>query len=100
MCAVAWPPHQAWLALPCLQIKPHGRNTLYEYCVLCAALLLAAGGQRDDVIWAASPAPWPGSLKRCMLARSAALMSDVYEDHKDEDGFLYITYSGENTFGC
>ena len=31
---------------------------------------------------------------------AAALMSDVYEDHKDEDGFLYITYSGENTFGC
>ena len=30
---------------------------------------------------------------------AAALMSDVYEDHKDEDGFLYITYSGENTFG-
>lgn len=34
------------------------------------------------------------------LPPSAALMSDVYEDHKDEDGFLYITYSGENTFGC
>jgi hypothetical protein len=32
-------------------------------------------------------------------ARAAALMSSVYEDHKDEDGFLYITYSGENTFG-
>lgn len=31
---------------------------------------------------------------------AAALMSSVYEDHKDEDGFLYITYSGENTFGC
>ena len=30
---------------------------------------------------------------------TAALMLDVYEDHKDEDGFLYITYSGENTFG-
>ena len=30
---------------------------------------------------------------------AAALMSSVYEDHKDEDGFLYITYSGENTFG-
>jgi hypothetical protein len=27
-------------------------------------------------------------------------MSSVYEDHKDEDGFLYITYSGENTFGA
>lgn len=32
-------------------------------------------------------------------AAAAALMSSVYEDHKDEDGFLYITYSGENTFG-
>ena len=30
---------------------------------------------------------------------AAALMSDIYQDHKDEDGFLYITYSGENTFG-
>ena len=29
----------------------------------------------------------------------AALMSQVYEHQKDEDGFLYITYSGENTFG-
>jgi len=26
-------------------------------------------------------------------------MSSIYEDHKDEDGFLYVTYSGENTFG-
>lgn len=24
---------------------------------------------------------------------------DVYNEHKDEDGFLYITFSGENTFG-
>eukprot|EP00892_Ulva_mutabilis_P008860 jgi/Ulvmu1/6346/UM029_0054.1 len=29
----------------------------------------------------------------------AAMMATVYDDHKDEDGFLYITYSGENTFG-
>lgn len=28
------------------------------------------------------------------------MMATVYEDHKDEDGFLYITYSGENTFGA
>jgi hypothetical protein len=34
-----------------------------------------------------------------VLCCAAALMSSVYEDHKDEDGFLYITYSGENTFG-
>jgi len=26
-------------------------------------------------------------------------MSSIYEEHKDEDGFLYIVYSGENTFG-
>ena len=29
----------------------------------------------------------------------ASLMSSVYTQHKDDDGFLYITYSGENTFG-
>merc|ERR1711959_605919 len=29
----------------------------------------------------------------------AALMSQMYKDYKDEDGFLYVTYSGENTFG-
>jgi GABA(A) receptor-associated protein len=26
-------------------------------------------------------------------------MSAIYEEHKDDDGFLYISYSGENTFG-
>ncbi|WPK23846.1 hypothetical protein PUMCH_001096 [Australozyma saopauloensis] len=26
-------------------------------------------------------------------------MSTIYEEHKDEDGFLYVLYSGENTFG-
>ena len=26
-------------------------------------------------------------------------MGQIYEDHRDEDGFLYIAYSGENTFG-
>lgn len=31
---------------------------------------------------------------------TAAAMSAVYEERKDEDGFLYITYSGENTFGA
>ena len=30
---------------------------------------------------------------------TAALMSNIYEEQKDVDGFLYITYSGENTFG-
>ena len=30
---------------------------------------------------------------------TAAMMSAIYEENKDEDGFLYMTYSGENTFG-
>ena len=34
------------------------------------------------------------------LPPSAALMSNVYLKHKDEDGFLYICYSGENAFGA
>lgn len=29
----------------------------------------------------------------------AAMLSAIYEENKDEDGFLYMTYSGENTFG-
>ncbi|KAF8031435.1 hypothetical protein BT93_D0597 [Corymbia citriodora subsp. variegata] len=33
------------------------------------------------------------------LPPTAALMSAIYEENKDEDGFLYMTYSGENTFG-
>lgn len=34
-----------------------------------------------------------------ILPLTAATMSSVYAEHKDEDGFLYMTYSGENTFG-
>ncbi|XP_014517663.1 autophagy-related protein 8A [Vigna radiata var. radiata] len=33
------------------------------------------------------------------LPSTAALMSAIYEENKDQDGFLYMTYSGENTFG-
>ncbi|KAF9425532.1 ubiquitin-like protein atg8 [Podila epigama] len=35
-----------------------------------------------------------------VLPPTAALMSSIYEEHQDPDGFLYITYSGENTFGA
>ncbi|KAL6140134.1 hypothetical protein ACLB2K_058435 [Fragaria x ananassa] len=34
-----------------------------------------------------------------ILPPTAALMSSIYEENKDEDGFLYMTYSGESTFG-
>jgi len=34
-----------------------------------------------------------------ILPPTAHLMSIVYDEHKDKDGYLYIKYSGENTFG-
>lgn len=34
------------------------------------------------------------------LPPAAALMSQVYKEHASDDGFLYITYSGESTFGA
>ena len=33
------------------------------------------------------------------LISTSTLLSLVYDEHKDEDGFLYVTYCGENTFG-
>jgi len=38
-------------------------------------------------------------VNKDVLPPTAALMSHIYEKYKDEDGFLYVTYSGENTFG-
>ena len=34
-----------------------------------------------------------------ILVNSSELMKTCYENYKDDDGFLYIHYSGENTFG-
>ena len=34
-----------------------------------------------------------------VLPLTSSAMSLIYEEHKDEDGFLYVTYSAENTFG-
>ena len=33
------------------------------------------------------------------LVQTSAIMSQIDQEHKDEDGFLYVHYSGENTFG-
>ncbi len=33
------------------------------------------------------------------IPATSALMSAVYQEHSDADGFLYMTYSGENVFG-
>ncbi|XP_023234002.1 gamma-aminobutyric acid receptor-associated protein-like 2 isoform X2 [Centruroides sculpturatus] len=34
-----------------------------------------------------------------VLPQSSSSMGEIYNAHKDEDGFLYVVYSGENTFG-
>ncbi|XP_076339004.1 gamma-aminobutyric acid receptor-associated protein-like 2 isoform X3 [Tachypleus tridentatus] len=34
-----------------------------------------------------------------MLPQSSATMGEIYREHSEEDGFLYIIYSGESTFG-
>mmetsp|Transcript_9413 Transcript_9413/g.29665 ORF Transcript_9413/g.29665 Transcript_9413/m.29665 type:complete len:92 (+) Transcript_9413:216-491(+) len=51
--------------------------------------------REPDLPHANPPSPRPAGR-----ANAGSFMSTVYEEHKDEDGFLYITYSGENTFGC
>ena len=33
------------------------------------------------------------------LCSSNDIISKIYKDHKNEDGFLYVIYSSENTFG-
>ena len=33
------------------------------------------------------------------IPTSNSKLSQIYEENKDEDGFLYIKYAGENTFG-
>lgn len=35
-----------------------------------------------------------------VLPPTSALVSQIDERFRDEDGFLYITYSGESVFGC
>ena len=33
------------------------------------------------------------------IPSSSEIISKIYKDYQNEDGFLYIIYSGENTFG-
>jgi GABA(A) receptor-associated protein len=34
-----------------------------------------------------------------LIPPSSYPLSQIYNQHKDDDGFLYLVYSGENTFG-
>ena len=33
------------------------------------------------------------------IPMQSILLSSLYDEHKDKDGFLYMNYAGENTFG-
>ena len=33
------------------------------------------------------------------MISSSQLLLEIYDNEKDKDGFLYITYTSENTFG-
>lgn len=33
------------------------------------------------------------------IASMSLTMAQVYKDHKDEDGFLYMTYASQEMFG-
>lgn len=34
-----------------------------------------------------------------VLVNTNSTISEIYDDNKDEDGFLYVVYTSENTFG-
>lgn len=35
----------------------------------------------------------------CLSLWNSLTMGQLYDKEKDQDGFLYVAYSGENTFG-
>ena len=38
-------------------------------------------------------------IGKSQMPSTSTLMKTLYQKHKDEDGFLYMIYAGENTFG-
>ena len=38
-------------------------------------------------------------VNNSILPPTSKLIVEMFDEYKDEDGFLYIVYSGENTFG-
>ena len=69
----------------------------FNQCLTCYFILLILQVIRKRI----KLAPEKALFLFCgnSIPPNAALMSTVYEEQKDEDGFLYIQYSGESTFG-
>ena len=40
-----------------------------------------------------------GFINGTVLPASSSTIKDLYREHADQDGFLYVTYTLENTFG-
>ena len=38
-------------------------------------------------------------LKNGIIPNSLSMFMEIYDDNKNADGFLYMKYGGENTFG-
>ncbi|CAN6457544.1 unnamed protein product [Victoria cruziana] len=92
------------LASVCVQRMPSGKILNFCFCLNCRYLVPAdlTVGQfvyvvRKRIKLSAEKAIF--IFVKNVLPPTGSLMSTIYEEHKDEDGFLYMTYSGENTFG-
>ena len=42
---------------------------------------------------------WVNTIHYDVSEYCSASMGTIYSENRDEDGFLYVAYSGENTFG-
>ena len=39
-------------------------------------------------------------VKNEVLPSNSTTIANIYDSYKNDDGFLYMTYCGENVFGC
>lgn len=62
--------------------------------------ILPPTGENKNIICTSGVWSYHISCSKCWFYSAAAMMSAIYDENKDEDGFLYMTYSGENTFGA
>ncbi|KAL5972606.1 riboflavin kinase [Asimina triloba] len=89
-------------------LKAYGKTTVYDFCKLLNdyRYLVPADLSLGQFVYVIrkrmdlSPEKAIFIFVNNILPPTAALMSSIYEENKDEDGFLYMTYSGENTFGA